>query len=188
MVLFGGAQLDDTWMLRLQGVAGQFAPFGQSCAANLTLTNRLGSVPRLGATFDAELRNIPATAQSALMALGASNQFIGNFPLPIGLDFLGFTGCWLYQDSLAIVPAILGSGIAIWSVSIPLSAELASTHVYIQGVIVVPGINPAGVTVSNGGDLLIGTDGAVGLRLHRGRRRDRRVNGPSPARHRRELR
>ena len=156
-MLFGGAQLDDTWMLRLQGVAGQFTPFGQSCAANLELTNRLGSVPRLGTTFDAELRNLPATAQGALMALGASNQFLGNFPLPIGLDFLGFTGCWLYQDTLVIAPALMGSGLATWSVPIPIAPELAGTHVYLQGVVVVPAINPAGVTVSNGGDVLIGS-------------------------------
>lgn len=145
-----------TWKLTIAPFPGGFTPLGLSCGPSTVLAAKSGTATRIGATFDAEVRNIPTAVSAATMWVGASKTLIGAFPLPLSLYFAGMPGCWLYQDLLVPQPLAIASGLGTWSLQIPLQAPLVGVHLYLQGMLALPGANPAGVVVTNGADLWIG--------------------------------
>jgi hypothetical protein len=163
LIMFGGTTESsgigaDTWRMTIPGLAGSFQAFGVGCGSPLALAASVGSVPRIGRTFDAVLSAIPAGATSAFMTLGFSNTFVGPFPLPLQLDFAGMNGCSLYHDLQQLnLPVVQNGATATWTLAIPNSQALIGTHAFVQGAAAVPGANPAGLIASNAGELVVGT-------------------------------
>ena len=98
-------------------------------------------------------------AASAYAALGLSNLTIGAFPLPLDLSSYGLTGCLLWADAMfgAHWPTVpTGPGSAAFDFTIPNSSVLVGVTLFVQAWSPAPGVNPAGVVVSNGLEWQIG--------------------------------
>jgi hypothetical protein len=147
--------LRDTWEYT-PGKSGSFFPYGIGCAGSRgtpTLSAHLGSIPTAGAPFRVQLNNLPLVGP-AWMFVGASKTDYGSLKLPFDLGAIGAPSCWLLAsgDLLFPVTNVLGSG--LFSVDIPL--ELAGATVYLQAIVGDAPANPLGLTVSHGGEALIG--------------------------------
>jgi hypothetical protein len=73
------------------------------------------------------------------------------FVPPIDLAIVGAPGCWQHA-TLDVTTVVLGSstGVAAWAVALPNAPSLAGVDVFMQGVVVDPGVNASGLTTSNG--------------------------------------
>jgi hypothetical protein len=170
LVLFGGLNADwatyvqnpsgtpflrDTWEYT-PGAAGSFTNFGAGCAGSRgtpAVRAHLGTVPIAGQTFRTQLDNLPLTGP-AFVFLGVSDTAYGPLPLPFPLGPIGMTGCTLLVSGDVLLPVqnILGTGLL--SVDIPFSSSGAT--LYQQAFVFDPGVNPLGLTASNGARLVVG--------------------------------
>jgi hypothetical protein len=162
VMVFGGQTqtgLDATvWRLALPPVVPAFVTSGSGCGISGMLAPQPGSVPRLNTTFTVNVTGVAPTALAVGMSLGFTNTFVGPFPLPLPLDFAGMPGCTLYHDAaFAFLPTTLTGTTATWSIALPNSYALVNSHLYLQAVSVVPGVNPAWLVTSHVGDARIGT-------------------------------
>ncbi len=131
--------------------------FDSGCGAPpMSLSPEPTGLPVVGATARAIVANVPSPL--AVVALGWSNVSVGALPLPEPLDSYGMLGCSLLQsaDLLGLPVTFTGASSATYSLPIPLWSSLLGVHVYLQGLAVAPGVNPAGLIVSNGLDWQIG--------------------------------
>ncbi|MBI5849451.1 MAG: hypothetical protein HZB39_00200 [Planctomycetes bacterium] len=160
LVLFGGydgTYRSDTWEYSPGGLA-TWHPFGQACAGGagpprLGLTG--GSRPVSGSNADLELAGV-ATALSAWIAFGLSDQIAGGVPLPIALTGIGMTGCALFASVEASAAVPIQNGVASFALSVPLDPTLIGAVLFATGIAVEPGANPAGLVLSNAIKLTIG--------------------------------
>jgi hypothetical protein len=163
VVMFGGQATagglsPQVWRLRLPPVAPTFTTSGAGCGASGSLAAQPGSVPRLNTTFAINVNGVAPNAVAVGMSLGFTNSFVGPFPLPLPLDFAGMPGCTLYHDAaFAFLPTTLTGTTATWSIAIPNTYALANSHLYVQALSVIPGVNPAWLVTSHVGDARIGT-------------------------------
>lgn len=131
--------------------------FGSGCGAPpMSLSPEPEGLPVVGATARALLSNVPSPL--AFVAMGWSNVSLGALLLPAPLDGYGMPGCSLLQstDVVGLPVAFTGGTAATYSLPIPLWPGLLGVHVYLQGLAVAPGVNPANIIVSNGLDWQIG--------------------------------
>lgn len=157
-VLFGGyyqyLAMGDTWEFDL-GPLATFTAFGTGCTGSRgvpQLTAQNGSLPRIGATFQAHLSNLPWTGPVFLL-LGLSDTNYSGTPLPIDLAMLGAPGC-LLRTSIEDVQSVANVlGTAIWSFTVP---PVAGASFYVQALPLDPFANALGLTLSNGGHGVIG--------------------------------
>lgn len=135
----------------------------------LPSTTSLG--PGCGAYPQPSLRVDPAYLDSAVMVsvysavtglagtfllAGLSNTQWNGMPLPLDLTSLGATGC-----SLRIAPDVTSflcawSGDSIYWWHLPNAPQLVGMQMSLQGAILAPNANPAGLLLSNGLELTIG--------------------------------
>ncbi len=167
-VLFGGQVVSgststvvgDTWTWgggAPPSPSATASAFGGGCGAPpMSLSPDPTGLPVVGATARALVSNVPSPF--AVVALGWSNVSIGALLLPAPLDGYGMLGCSVLQstDVVGLPVTFTGGSTATYSLPIPLWPSLLSVHVYLQGLAVAPGVNPAGVIISNGLDLHIG--------------------------------
>lgn len=164
-VLFAGDDggpvgLNDTWEWHgpLQTLTASAHSYGTGCGSPpLRLTPALGTRPLLGSIQIVDLTNLPSNP--AFLALGFSNTLVGATPLPMSLDPYGLTGCLLLQDcQLSFMESCSPTGptTAQRVLAVPNNAVLMGLAVYLQGWSNAPGLNPAGIAVSNGLFLLVG--------------------------------
>jgi hypothetical protein len=158
VITFGGTgsnrYLRDTWA---HGDASSYASHGAGCPGSLgvpTLAARAGSAPMPGSTLLVDLANLPFG--TAVMAMGFSDRSSGPFTLPLDLGPFGMNGCRLLVDPLATLLVTGPNQTATWSLYLPQIPGLASLEFFNQAFVLDPGINPAGVTVSNGGRARVG--------------------------------
>jgi hypothetical protein len=150
VVLFGGATnigswgFTDTWTYRSLQPA-DYRPFGAGCLpTGLFAVGR----PWLGSTLQF---TIGLQVPSAL-ALGRSRTQIGGFALPLDLTVLGMAGCQLLTSSEILVPTQAGQ----LAFPVPVDANLVGQSLYVQGVAAMPRLNPAGLGVTPGAELVFG--------------------------------
>lgn len=96
--------------------------------------------------------NLPATIFSPVIGVfGLNAATSGGLPLPIDLSPLGMPGCWQHLDPLpgGSVLCANQSGTASWNISLPYGTVWIGLDFYVQGLVLDPGANAIGATVSN---------------------------------------
>ncbi|MEM7204109.1 MAG: CRTAC1 family protein [Planctomycetota bacterium] len=135
---------------------GSYVPFGVGCpgAAGVPQLDATAG-PELGATFVADLTQLPSGAAGALL-VGASKQSWGPLPLPLSLAPLGAPQCVLTVSAEAATPFFAAAGgTAAWQLNVPPTPALAGLPFYNQAV-VVDGTAPGRLTLSNAAVAWIG--------------------------------
>lgn len=154
---FGGVTqtnmvLDDT-----QQFGAQFQPFGAGCAGTGgTPRLVLGALPVLGTQLRVDLIDLPPASTLAAMSLGLSRTqwVLGN--LPMLLTNLGMPGCRAYASADVLVTLPVVGGVASWTFDLPQLPFLLGDAYHLQGIAVDPGVNGAGLTVSNAATIVLG--------------------------------
>lgn len=165
IVLFGGGDgatnLFDTWRHTAPSSApiATAVPFGSGCGnPPLQLNALVGSRPVLGTTVAIEVAG--TSAAPTFVAIGLSSVRIGGLPLPLALDDFGMLDCRLYGDgALGLAQPTLptGPGTAILGLRLPSAPHLIGLRLTTQGWAAVAGHNPGGLIVSNGLELVLGS-------------------------------
>ena len=143
--------------LRL-GPTASATVFGAGCpGTNGVSTIRATLSPRLAEqNFGVEIGNLPQWTLIGLQ-FGLSNQVWSGGSLPFNLTAQGMPGCFLYQDMLS--GWLQNNGVApnvVFPLPIPSQPSVLGLHLFAQGFVLSPGINPIGVVSTAGLDILIG--------------------------------
>lgn len=166
-VLYGGwpavgYPVRETWELQLLGgQPASFATFGAGCAGSggvPTLATRNNSVPRLGTTLQLRLASLGATPFHVPFGLiGLDDRQWNGLPLPLDLASFGMAGCraWIAPEATHVLTN--AGGQADWDIAVPPSPTLIGFDAFVQGAMLDPGINPAGLVVTNAGRARVGT-------------------------------
>jgi hypothetical protein len=142
---------------------GSVTPFGASCITGMGLTPAsadAGSIT-IGSTGIFYLKGRHAAGMAVCM-LGMSNTQFGSLQLPLDLGPVAAPGCRLYTSSSLLIPAMLDVpaggpiGIATAPLDLPVNPGLQGVTLYAQWALAEAGVNPLGVTFSNGVAATIG--------------------------------
>jgi hypothetical protein len=109
--------------------------------------------PRVGQSLTLRVTAMPPHAPGAVLPFSLSRTRWGLFILPLDLGPIGMPGCWLLasgEPNPTPVQADAG-GVATLTLPIPNDPTLDGLEFFNQALVVDLGVNPAGVTVSNGG-------------------------------------
>jgi hypothetical protein len=155
VVLFGGVgsngPTDATLAYAVTTYVASLTPYGVGCPGPTgvpLLAGLPGSLPRLGATLNLQLSNLPTSAFLGLGLVGFDNQSWNGLPLPQPLDPLGFPGCFAFLAPAQSYTLISVGGTAPWSIAIPFLPAFAGLQFYLQGGVFVLGFNPGGMVFS----------------------------------------
>lgn len=91
-----------------------------------------------------------------ILLAGAASQQWNGAPLPIDLTAQGATGCLLLVAPQVVAYLGVSLGPVVRKMTVPNDPNLAGHPFDFQGVVLVPGVNPAGVLLSNSLRLRIG--------------------------------
>ena len=131
-----GGQLDGV-LLELQPCAASFTPLGVGCAGSVgvpTLAACPGSTPIIGASFCAQVANVPVGPFVPILLLGARL-----YPSPIPLTAQGLPGCLLYVNFFTLLAF---TNPTQWIVNLPADPCLLRGSFYVQPIIVEPSLSP----------------------------------------------
>lgn len=151
---------DESWAMDNLTVTAGFgtdpiaANYGLSCGPQLRAT----SAPRIGTLVGLQQTALPSNAALVYGAIGLSNASYGGTVLPLPLDGYGAPGCWLLQDLglLTMLPFPTAGGAANGAIAIVNDPIYIGVQFFVQGWVIAPGSNAAGVVFSNGVRLRIG--------------------------------
>lgn len=127
--------------------------YGSGCPGSIgtpALANAPYSLPWLGDTLTMQVGNLAPTAPVAMFATG----FVPTAPRDLGI--FGMPGCNGLLVPIPIDFELAAGGLASWSTVIPNLSVLTGAHLYQQVFVIEPGVNPTGVIVSNGSDMVVG--------------------------------
>lgn len=155
----GERQNLDALRAEVARLRADWLPFGTGCAGSggvprLDLVAR--ATPRIGSTFTTELRGLGSGARGAAGIFGFSRTQFGPFPLPLDLTSLQMPGCQLLVSADVLVPLVMQTGVARWSVPLPNDQRLVGGSFYEQALVLDSGSNPANAVVSDAGAATIG--------------------------------
>lgn len=129
-------------------IAASFDLLGPGCAGSLGTSHlTAAAMPTLGSTFTTAVAAVPAGLAVLLSGLDASNSPFG--PLPVDLTPLGMTGCLGYVRTDVIQVALSSAGVASFELQIPWRPVLFGLEFYQQALLPDPGVNPAGLVLSD---------------------------------------
>lgn len=138
--------------------AADYVAYGVGCAGALgvpALAAAPGSLPLPGTTFAAQISGAPLGI--AVMISGLSDTASGGLPLPLPLDPIGMTGCTLFAEAL-VLDLLVGAGTtATWTLPLPGGTALLGARFFNQGLVLDPGLNALGFTISNAAVATIGS-------------------------------
>jgi hypothetical protein len=147
--------LPDHWEYGPVHPAG-YSAFGAGCAGTAgTPTLSTVGLPWLGDTLGIVLNALPSGAP-ALVELGLSDTAWAGLALPLGLGAIGMPGCALLVSPDDWCSATTSGTTAVCPIPIPLDVGLLGARFFNQGVVLDPGANALGLTVTNGGAGTIG--------------------------------
>jgi hypothetical protein len=151
-----------TWLFReLPVTSATFSASGQGCAGPLgtpLLAPVAGAVPRLGRVFSLHMAAVPDSPLNlAFGVMGSGNVTWSGGALPYDLTAIGAPSCLMQVDPQVAVPLPIQNQGAAWDIQIPAAQVLAGTVFFVQGAVVVPGWNAAGLVVSNAGQGVVGS-------------------------------
>jgi hypothetical protein len=116
----------------------------------LTLVQDAVMRPMIGASAALDVTNAPLAF--AYLAIGTGTDMLNTYTLPLSLTSLGFDGCILRQnmDYEGAYPTVAtGATSARATIPIPNDPVLLRQRIHFQAWAFAPGVNPAGITVSN---------------------------------------
>ena len=147
----GQSDVTETWLFggtSLPSLSG----FGVGCGGATGVPQigaPIGSLPFLEGSLEIELSSLPDGAASFLL-LGASNTTWGAVSLPFNLASIGMANCSFVVSPDIVVPlSTVGTGASL-SAPVPADPSLLGEIVYLQGGVVDPTANPAGVALTAG--------------------------------------
>jgi hypothetical protein len=166
-VLFGGffktsgiVHLDDTWELHVYDQVATWTAFGQGCGAppaRLEPDPLYAGRPILGSNLTMLATLLPP-GQPFVHAVGASDSLWLGQRLPLDLGSIGAPGCALLV-SLDITDSVgtsRAAGDLRFTIRVPDALPLAGARFFHQLIGLAPGLNPAGLVVTNAGSGRIG--------------------------------
>ncbi|MBK8099423.1 MAG: sulfatase-like hydrolase/transferase [Planctomycetes bacterium] len=140
-------------MLRGEALA---TAFGTACTGLPATLAPMTGAPTPGDPHLVRATTTVAGVVAAFGALGFSNDEVAGQPLPLSLATYGAPGCELWVSLDAFVGITLGPTAALWNEVIPNSGVLLGLPFYQQVLLAAPGVNIAGVLVSNALACVIG--------------------------------
>ncbi len=168
-VLFGGRDnsssavhyYDDCYELEIFDQLADYATYGQGCgqpAAELRADPLFGGRPFVGGVLTLLASGL-APSEPVFHLLGDSRTGWNSVPLPFDLGGFGAPGCAVLAEPEVVegVGASDAAGARRFTIRIPDDLSLVGATFYHQVVGLAPGANPAGLIVTNGGELTIGT-------------------------------
>lgn len=151
LVRFGGLGSLSGWPDGATWLYGAFTTtYGQGCAgSNGVPLLQSTTIPMLGFTWHLQLSNLVPTVPFAVVVLGLTNQ------PGISLAPIGMPGCsaFVSPDLFVALPA---AGQAQFATHVPANPGLFLAHVFAQGLSLDAAANPAGLTVSNAVQAVLG--------------------------------
>lgn len=128
---------------------GVIMNLGQTCSGgNLVAASTLP--PTVGMTLPLAFENMPSTPGGLYVIIGFNKQIWAGFPLPLDLGIFGiFPNCHLYVSGDLVVPWSNPGGFVTFPLSIPNDPSLAWLDFGVQGIVMAPGSNPAGLKATN---------------------------------------
>lgn len=133
--------------------------FGQGCPGSSGTPRLLidgNDLPRVGRTWNLRLQGLTAAPSSLVMFLfGLSNTTAQVGSLPFPLASFGMPGCSLYV-SPDVTMSQFAQSAATAGIAIPNGSWLLGMHLFAQGSAFEPGVNAAGLVMSEGADGRIG--------------------------------
>ncbi len=114
------------------------------------LRAQTGSLPAIGTTFTMEIEPTPGSL-IGLMVLG-----LASFSPGIDLTVLGMNGCELYASLDALLTVPLVGPPTPFPFAIPNTQALVGMNLSAQAATLVPGLNPLGLSSSNGLRMVLG--------------------------------
>lgn len=155
-----GAEADTMLYVPPSTGVAVYQPFGTGCggpAGVPTLQNVNGSRPVMGGNLQLQLSNLPPSLVAAPFGITSlSNTNWNGLSLPLALDSIGMTGCQAWVAPTVTDLLQNQGGIANWSIPIPALPGLSGFRFYVQGAVLAPGANTAGILVSNAGSGEVG--------------------------------
>lgn len=143
-----GGSLMTGYVVEIAGVPPASAVvFGSDCGtAPPTITAASHAI--FGTQQVTLVSGLPASV--AFMTAGLSTSSSPSVQLPLPLDFMGMTGCKLYHDLVYMSGELplLTATTAVHTFSIPNVPQLLATQLHLQGLVLSPGMNPAGLVVT----------------------------------------
>ncbi len=136
-----------------------YGTYGAGCKGSNgipSLAATKGSLPKVGTLFSLELKNLPTTPGPVFLLTGFAKDKIGPITLPFDLTPLGLTGCKLYLRPSITLTGGNSGGKATITIPIPNSVYLLGAAFYNQALTLDRTANPAGFTLTNGGEGQIG--------------------------------
>lgn len=157
---FGSAPNDrgllDMWTYASPTSNADFTTYGSGCLGSFGtpgLAVGPGVVPRAGRDFALLVNRVPITSP-VFVILGTSSASWNGLTLPFALTPFGAQGCSMLAGPDFVFPTTNVLGTAVWSIVFP--NGLAGSTLFAQGVVFDPPANGMGVTVSDGGRIVIG--------------------------------
>jgi hypothetical protein len=136
----------ETWARR-GGIDATASTFGSGCGSPALALNPVNR-PVIATAAQLALNNVPSSLAAVL--IGLSNTSFPPHSLPLSLGPFGLTGCELLVSIDAAAPAqSTGQGTASFSIPLPHLAALTGQVVFLQAW-AAPGVNAAGIVMSNG--------------------------------------
>lgn len=129
--------------------------FGSACGGIALAADADG--PTLGALFLVEITSLGASANAASLLLGLSRDSAAGTSLPIPLDPIGMTGCSLLVSIEDAAAAAITAGRAALTLAVPADVALSGATLFVQGIVLQPGANAAGVIASDAMTLVVGS-------------------------------
>lgn len=124
--------------------------YGTGCAGSNGVPSLVATTPpNLGLSYHLQLGNLAPAIPVTVLALGLTE-------LPgVPLAGIGMPGCaaFVSPDLLVTLPA---SGSALWATNLPAAPALLGISLFAQGLSIDPGVNAAGLTVSNAVEGMLG--------------------------------
>lgn len=123
----------ETWVMVFGLPPASASTFGNGCSTSTYGIPDLqaATLPRIGTTFDAHVDH--AAPGATIFCIGWSHTNWLNFPLPLPLGPFGLDpNCTAYTSSDVVVWVIQGTGVADYTLPIPLSPSFAGATLYFQ--------------------------------------------------------
>lgn len=143
------------WEYDVRAVGSVVRPYGTGCGSPALELDAESGRPIPGDTVELVTRQVPIGV--AVTYLGFARDQLGTSPLPLPLDFLGATGCFLETSGEVAVPnTATSNSIGTISLTVPDSPALVGVSLFCQSFAPAPGQNPASLIASNGLELRLG--------------------------------
>lgn len=153
----GSQFLYDQWEWQTPHLADyRVAGAGYSSGGTRPALRASSSGPWSDDDFDVSLALGTRTPNAVVMLTGLSNTIWAGRSLPILLDPYGLTGCSLGIAAEIAYPMSLNGGTWTWSARIPPDQAFWGARFWQQALLLEPGVNPAGATLSLAAEATIG--------------------------------